>query len=440
MGFFARMVRDGLFLFRLSRTLLRIASIRARSSNLAVDDLERACTRFSSRSAIRFEGAELTYFALNALAGRVAAWAAHAGLQRGEAVAVLLPNRLDYIPLWFGLSKLGVVSALINNELSGPALAHCLAISDARLAIVDETTEAALVAAASLAGLSLEVWALGSSMAGSRDLAAALAVAPQGQTPRRPRAGMKAADTALLIYTSGTTGLPKAARIAHMRAQLFMRGFLGATGAKPSDRIHVALPLYHATGGLCAVGAALLGGGCVILERSFSAHRFFEEIARERATMFVYVGELCRYLAALPEQTGERSHALRLAFGNGLSPDVWRTLQDRFAIPEVLEFYGSTEGNVSMFNFDGKIGAVGRAPRWLAPFFNFALVRFDPEAEAPARGRDGRCERARPGEIGELIGRIGTSSREAFHGYAGTTQTRRKVLTDVFASGDAWFS
>ncbi|MGH7012081.1 MAG: AMP-binding protein, partial [Caulobacteraceae bacterium] len=367
MGFFARLVRDGLFLLRLIRTYLRIASIGARSTNLAVDDLERACARFASRSAIRFEGAELTYSELNARAERFAAWAAEAGLKRGEAVAVLLPNRLDYIPLWFGLAKLGVVSALLNYELSGAALAHCLAISGARFAVVDETTETAL---RDSAGRPLEVWSLGPSKAGSRDLAGVLSATPKARAYRSLRAGMKAADTALLMYTSGTTGLPKAARIAHMRAQLFMRGFLGATGARPSDRIHVSLPLYHATGGLCAAGAALLGGGCVILQREFSAHRFFAEILDERATMFVYVGELCRYLAALPAQAGERGHALRLAFGNGLSPDVWRTLLDRFAIPRVLEFYGSTEGNVSMFNFDGKIGAAGRAPRGLAPFFN----------------------------------------------------------------------
>ena len=49
--------------------------------------------------------------------------------------------------------------------------------------------------------------------------------------------------------------------------------------------------------------------------------------------MFVYIGELCRYLADQPERPEETRHKLRLAFGNGLRPDVWATLEDRFAVP-----------------------------------------------------------------------------------------------------------
>src|SRR5581483_6588038 len=160
---------------------------------------------------------------------------------------------------------------------------------------------------------------------------------------RGRRAGLTARDTALFIFTSGTTGLPKAARITHMRAQLYMRGFAGATGAKPDDRVYIALPFYHATGGLCAVGAALLNGGSVVIRRRFSASHFWPEVAAERCTMFVYIGELCRYLANQPEVPEEHEHVLRLAFGNGLRPDVWEKLVGRFGVPKVLEFYGSTE-------------------------------------------------------------------------------------------------
>jgi len=87
----------------------------------------------------------------------------------------------------------------------------------------------------------------------------------------------------------------------------------------------------------------------------------------------------------------ERRHKLRLAFGNGLSADVWAQMRPRFKVPDVLEFYGSTEGNVSMFNFDGKVGAIGRAPKWLGKRINFKLVQFDLETEAPVRSAAGLC-------------------------------------------------
>jgi fatty-acyl-CoA synthase len=181
---------------------------------------------------------------------------------------------------------------------------------------------------------------------------------------RGRRSGVTARATALFIFTSGTTGLPKAARITHARAQLYMRGFAGATGARADDRIYVALPFYHATGGLCGAGAALLNGGQVVIRRRFSATQFWPEIVAERCTMFVYIGELCRYLANQPQVPEERQHALRLAFGNGLAPDVWEKFVGRFAVPKLLEFYGSTEGKVSMLPTEaGRIGRARGLPR-----------------------------------------------------------------------------
>jgi fatty-acyl-CoA synthase len=156
--------------------------------------------------------------------------------------------------------------------------------------------------------------------------------------------------------------------------------------------------------------------------------------------MFVYIGELCRYLANQPEDPLEREHRLRLAFGNGLRPDVWEKVVGRFAVPRVLEFYGSTEGNVSMFNFDGKLGAIGRAPSYLRSLFNIRLARFDVETETPLRGTDGRCLEAAVGEAGECLGEINANdARTAYVGYADKAASERKVLHDAFRTGDAWF-
>ncbi len=129
-----------------------------------------------------------------------------------------------------------------------------------------------------------------------------------------------------------------------------------------------------------------------------------------------------------------------MAFGNGLRPDVWRKLRGRFRIPEILEFYGSTEGNVSMFNFDGRLGAIGRAPRYLRKYFNVRLVRFDVDAEEAVRGTNGLCIEARPGEIGECVGEIGQDVRRSYTGYADAAATQKKVLHDVFKPGDAFFA
>jgi fatty-acyl-CoA synthase len=115
-------------------------------------------------------------------------------------------------------------------------------------------------------------------------------------------------------------------------------------------------------------------------------------------------------------------------------------MRRRFRIPNILEFYGSTEGNVSMFNFDGRVGAIGRAPRYLRKHFNIRLIRFDVEKEEPIRGPDGLCRECRPGEVGECVGQISDAAREAYAGYADKAASEKKVLRDVFRKGDAFFA
>jgi fatty-acyl-CoA synthase len=436
----AKLEREWRFLSGLNRTLSRVKSIAPDSANLLCDDLQAAVEKWRDRTAMVFEGRTVTYGEMDAIANRFAHWGKGLNLRRGQTVALFMPNRLEYFCVWYGLSKIGVVTALINNQLSGAALAHCLAICGANHVIVDPETSAVFEAARPLLEKRLQEWVLGPAHGDQRDLVQALKSCSQLPPDRGVRDDMRARDTCLYIFTSGTTGLPKAARITHVRAQLYMRGFAGATNAKASDRIYVALPLYHATGGLCALGAAFLNGGSVFLRRRFSASHFWAEAAEEGCTMFVYIGELCRYLVNQAPSEDETRHKIRMAFGNGLRPDIWPDVRQRFRIPEILEFYGSTEGNVSMFNFDGREGAIGRAPKWLRKRFNIRLIQLDPETGEPVRGLNGLCVEAGAGQVGECIGHIGADARSEFAGYVDKEASDRKVLHDVFERGDAWFA
>ena len=453
-----KLSRELRFLSGLARTLGRVRSVSAESEQLICDDLEAAVDRWPQNTAFEFEGKSVTYAQLDAMANRFAHWATSRGIKRGDTVALFMPNRIEYLAVWFGLSKVGVACALINNQIAGPALAHCLNISGAAHLICDMETASAFEAVRADLTRNMTEWVLGGApgagAAAGRDLPPARGTASRGDrdfdralkgcstlrpTRATARFGLTAKDTALYIFTSGTTGLPKAAKITHMRAQLYMRGFAGATGARASDRIYVPLPLYHATGGLCALGAALLNGGAVILKRRFSATQFWEDVSTSRATMFVYIGELCRYLVNQPPRMEEKTHTLRLAFGNGLRQEVWERMLTRFEIPHILEFYGATEGNVSMFNYDGKPGAIGRIPSYLRRQFNVKLVQFDIETETPVRNAQGFCVEARAGQVGEAIGAIGADARSNFSGYADKQATEKKVLRNVFARDDAWF-
>jgi fatty-acyl-CoA synthase len=218
--------------------------------------------------------------------------------------------------------------------------------------------------------------------------------------------------------------------------------FAGVMNTRASDRMYDCLPLYHTAGGLLATGALLVDGGSVVIRDKFSAREFWDDVVRWDCTCFQYIGELCRYLLNAPPSPQERAHRLRLACGNGLRPDVWAQFKERFRIPQIIEFYAATEGNVSLFNFDGKEGAVGRLPWWMAARFPTKIVRFDRERQQPVRDERGFCIECEVDEPGEVVGKIikdASKPGQRFEGYADATETDRKILHDVFEKGDAWF-
>jgi fatty-acyl-CoA synthase len=248
-------------------------------------------------------------------------------------------------------------------------------------------------------------------------------------------------DRALLIYTSGTTGLPKAANISHRRILNWGGWFAGLMDASIDDRLYDCLPLCHSVGGVVAPCSMLTAGGSVVLAERFSASQFWDDIVRFDCTVFQYIGELCRYLLKTEMTKLETAHRLRLAVGNGLRGDIWEAFAARFAIPQILEFYAATEGNFSLFNVEGKPGAIGRIPSLLAHRFPAAIVQVDAESGTPIRGEDGLCVACSRDEIGEAIGRIGSADQGGgrFEGYTDAAASEKKILRDVFAKGDAWF-
>jgi fatty-acyl-CoA synthase len=118
---------------------------------------------------------------------------------------------------------------------------------------------------------------------------------------------------------------------------------------------------------------------------------------------------------------------------------VWAQFVERTGIRQLVEFYGSTEGNVNYFNLDGKIGAVGRVPAILRSRLKARIVKFDVESEEPVRGADGLCIEAAFDEPGEAIGPITGEPRQRFDGYNDEAQSKKKLLRDVFVKGDLWF-
>ncbi len=424
-----------------TRALQLTATIEKNPHRLLPDLIDAiAATQGDAPALIADEGS-ISYRSLSQRANRYSRWALAQGIGMGDVVALLMHNHVDYLAIWLGITRIGGVVALLNDQLAEPGFDHCVATVRPRHFIATSELAAAALGCRGRTGLGFAIWShgdAGSAFDRIDDAVGLLSAEPLTASERRP---VTVSDRALYIFTSGTTGMPKAANVSHRRILTWSLWFAGLIDVQPSDRMYNCLPMHHSVGGVVAIGSLLVRGGSVVLRRKFSAQAFWDEVVGFDCTLFQYIGELCRYLLKAPPRPAETQHRLRLCCGNGLRADVWDAFRARFRIPQILEFYAASEGSFSLVNLEGKPGAIGRVPLFLSHRFPAAIVKFDAEHELPLRDSRGFCIRCADDEVGEAIGRLdsGSGGGSRFEGYSNREDTENKILRDVFAPGDAWF-
>lgn len=442
MGFFRRLRDHAVFIAGAINALRATTHIGRNPRRVFPDVVEELAAKYGDAPALLSDRETFSYRVLGERSNRYARWARGQNLGKGEAVGLLMPNRPEFLAIWIGITRAGGAVALLNTNLIGPSLAHCIDLVAPKHVIVAAELLDAFLAAQPLLKSAPTLWLHGETKSEFARIDRAIEALPAGPLAASERPALTIEDRALYIYTSGTTGMPKAANLNHYRVMLVTYAFSGVMNTRASDRMYDCLPLYHTAGGLAATGSLLLRGGSVVIREKFSAREFWDDIVRYECTLVQYIGELCRYLVNSPPHPNESKHRLRIACGNGLRPDVWHEFQSRFRIPRILEFYAATEGNVNLFNWDGKLGAIGRMPWYMASRFPTEVVRFDVEKEQPVRDARGFCVRCADDEPGEVIGKIINDPEKPgnrFEGYARTADNEKKILRDVFEKGDSWF-
>tara|TARA_R110002072_G_scaffold1780_10_gene14808 strand:- start:31855 stop:33672 length:1818 start_codon:yes stop_codon:yes gene_type:complete len=390
------------------------------------------------KTAIIFEGRKISWGELDRRAGQVAQALRNEGVGFGDTVSLMMDNRIEFIENMFGIMRAGAAVSLINTNLRGAQLVHCISTTNARALIVgsehgDSVAEVKancdlkegkdILMVADVDAPLTPNWAVDFSQTIEQ-------VEPIDDAHIPP---VRLSDPAIYIFTSGTTGLPKAAIQKQGRQTLFCD--LGrAVGLKlvRDDCMYICLPLYHATG-LCVGFLGALGvGATVFLKRKFSARHFLDDVRENNCNTFIYIGELCRYLLAQPIKPNDADNPLEKMTGNGLRPDIWMEFKERFGVPKVYEFYGASEGNTSFMNFFNRDRTIGAAI--IPP----SVVEYDVAADVVIRDEKGFCKKVEPGQPGLLLGPI-TKSAE-FVGYTDRRATEEKILRDVFKPGDAFFN
>ncbi|MGF7149144.1 fatty-acyl-CoA synthase [Sphingomonas zeicaulis] len=428
---------------RLMRGYQRVAGFARDMAYTTADRLEERAVDAADTLFILFEDQAINFAAMNARANRVAHAAHEVGLVKGDVVALLMLNRPEFVMIWLGLAKAGIVTALLNTSATGQVLGHALRQVEAKALIVGSELAATIASVdpAALPDLIFEQSETGADRSdhGWRDFDAAMNAASAENPPRGWRRGVVMADPLYLIFTSGTTGLPKAARMSHMR---FLNAGEMMTGLMQfgADDVHYCvLPLYHGAGGMVVPSVALAAGRPFVLRRKFSRSGFWADVRRHRITAVYYIGEIVRYLMATPPSPDDRDHSLRVMSGAGLKPDLWAAFTGRFGVSNIIEGLGSTEANYGITNVDGRPGSVGRLPYPQAT--NIRVLKWDVGKGEHVRAADGSFVEAGPHEVGELVAEVldGTGVGGFFEGYTSAEATEAKLMRDLFKPGDRWF-
>ncbi len=318
-----------------------------------------------------------SYQDVHECAQRVASWMLAWPVAQGECVSLLMSNRPEFVLTWLGAHYAGACAALINTNLRAHALQHSLtSVASSKLVAGEEFRSVVeeAVAQGFLRGvciryvgrfMTFQPQSPPSSPPPSSTWDAVIADCSTSSTVeelKQRRHAISPRSTLYYIFTSGTTGLPKAAAIPNSRFLAAGYGFSALASLRAADKVYCCLPVYHSSGGMLGVSMVWAVGASMHISPKFSASRFWSECREHKCSTIQYVGELLRYLTAQPAGADERLHGVRMAVGNGLRPNVWADFNARFHVPRICEFYGSTEGNITLVNTMNEVGAVGYMP------------------------------------------------------------------------------
>ncbi|XP_068902610.1 long-chain fatty acid transport protein 4-like isoform X2 [Tenebrio molitor] len=434
--------RDIKALYKYIRLLIQIKSWQRKDVTL-VDIFRQNVKKHPHKPCILFEDEEWNFAQVEEFSNKIANVFKSHGYKKGDIVALFLENRPEFIATWLGLSKLGVIIPLINTNQRLDSLVHSITIARSQAVIFGSDLSDAIIDVLERIESKVALYQFSCNDKCSNDQRFRNLNNLLDNTPGTlPTISEKVHhhDQLVYIYTSGTTGLPKAAVINNSRFIFIAAAIHWLAGFKSSDCFYTPLPLYHTAGGCMSTGQMLLYGATLVIRKKFSASAYFSECSKYNCTVAQYIGEMCRYILAVPPKPTDTQHHLRMIYGNGLRPQIWSEFVERFKIPKVAEFYGATEGNANIVNVDNTMGAIGFVSRIIPSVYPISIIKVDPQSGEPIRDVKGLCIPCKPNEPGVFIGKIiPNNPSRAFLGYVDAEASKKKVVTDVFQKGDKAF-
>jgi len=387
--------------------------------------LREAAAAAPEGAGVLIEDEFLGYRELDMRADRVAAGLAAFGIAPGERVCVVLDARPEFLTVWFGLARRGVVEVPLNPEAGEYLLRYYLADSGATAVVCEARCETAVREC--LPDSVRHVVVVGDTGTGGQG-------GPPTGVPRHRLSDVESAgasgdggaavvapgDPAAILYTSGTTGPPKGVVLSHQANVNLARHTVTLMGYTAADRLYSVFPLFHSNARYCSVMAALEAGAGLVMHRRFSASRFWDVCRDHGITAFNYQGAMMSILFKQPPRPDDADNPVRVGFGAPCPQEIFAAFETRFGV-QLTEIFGSTEVSIvtDMPPQRRRIGTSGQA----SANYEVAVV-------------DERDEPVPPGQAGEIVARPRRPGW-MFDGYHGMpAETARSWRNLWFHTGD----
>ncbi|WCK56583.1 long-chain-fatty-acid--CoA ligase [Aneurinibacillus sp. Ricciae_BoGa-3] len=366
-----------------------------------------------------FEGRETSYQHMAARSQKLGHYLKSRGLEKGDAVALLLSNSDNFVTAYFACQAAGLVVLPVNTRLAARELEYILNHSEAKALIYDPEFLCVIKELApKVSSLQEYIYTEGDNNMPGAAFEEAIRQGDEGLVSHQDED-----DTAVIFYTSGTTGKPKGVMLTHRNCTSIAAMWKQAMGLQNNERVQIVAPLFHCAAAHVFMLPTLAAGATLVIERSFSPKQALQTLIDEKITLFFGVPAMYTLLLNLPDIQHVHAPALRmLAYGAAPMPyELVKKIKQLFPQVKVQNLYGQTENSPGAttlkdrFALD-KISSVG-----------------EPLPGCQVRVADEQGRELRPGEIGEII----VKGPHVMKGYLKNPEATARTIRDGWMfSGD----
>ena len=372
-----------------------------------------------------YQDRSISYADMDLNANRIANYLLNLGVAPDDGIATLMNNSSEFLDIFFGIQKIGMYVNTVNTSLRGDQLAYTIDNSDTKYLAVDHDL--------------IDIY---KSVAAKTPKIERVFVntfeAPEGfKVPKgmidlkdayhidvptiKPRVRFDENNILMLMYTSGTTGLPKGVVMRYNKNVIDKLSMLAGIILTPDSIYYTALQLFHGNALYVTVTSSLIVGCTVALSKRFSAGRFWEEIAKSKATVFNTIGAIIPILMKQPESPYEKNHQVVRILSAGCPAALWEPFEKRFNV-KIWEAYAAIDGTGFIANFgDGPKGSIGK------PMNSIIKLVDDKGNDVPA------------GATGELLFKVDPNKKISVEYYKNPDASGEKTKGEWEYTGDLMY-